>query len=203
MKPPLVIGICGGSASGKTYLKDLLLKNSPQGKVCAFTLDSYYLPRDWQKTDANGYLNFDLPEAFNTQKMLNDFIDLSSGFSIEQPVYKYNIYPPSIDFTIIEPALVVLVEGIFLFHYKEMRDRLHTKVYIDAPFEIKRQRRIERDVRERGYKPDEIHYRFDNHAEDSFNNFVLPYKDSADLIIENQATFEDVYEQLLKVIQAY
>lgn len=203
MKPPLVIGICGGSASGKTYLKDLLLKNSPAGKVCAFTLDSYYLPRDWQKKDVNGYLNFDLPDAFNTQKMLYDFIDLSSGFSIEQPVYKYNISPPSLDITIIKPTPVILVEGIFLFHYKEMRDRLHTKVYIDAPFEVKRLRRIERDVRERGYTTDEIHYRFDNHAEDSFNNFVLPYKNIADLVVENQEAFDETYTHLLKQIRAY
>ena len=203
MKPPLVIGICGGSASGKTYLKDLLLNNSPSEKVCAFTLDSYYLPRDWQKKDVDGYLNFDLPDAFNRQKMLYDFIDLSSGCSIEQPIYKYNISPPSIDFTIIEPAPVILVEGIFLFHYKEIRDRIHTKVYIDAPFEVKRQRRIERDVRERGYTTEEIHYRFDNHAEYSFNNFVLPYKNMADLVVENQEAFDETYTHLLKQIRAY
>jgi len=203
MKPPLVIGICGGSASGKTYLKDLLIKNSPPGKVCAFTLDSYYLPRDWQKTDANGYLNFDLPEAFNTQKMLYDFIDLTSGFSIEQPIYKYKVFPPSIEFNIIEPAPVVIAEGIFLFYYEEMRKRLHTKVLTDAPFEVKRQRRIERDVRERGYEVPEILYRFDNHAQDSYNSYVLPFKNEADHIIESQEAFDATYTLLLNQILAY
>lgn len=203
MKPPLVIGICGGSASGKTYLKDLLIKNSPPGKVCAFTLDSYYLPRDWQKADANGYLNFDLPEAFNTQKMLYDFIDLTSGFSIEQPIYKYKVFPPSIEFNIIEPAPVVIAEGIFLFYYEEMRKRLHTKVLTDAPFEVKRQRRIERDVRERGYEVPEILYRFDNHAQDSYNSYVLPFKNEADYIIESQEAFDATYTVLLNQILAY
>lgn len=203
MKPPLVIGICGGSASGKTFLKDLLIKNSPPGKVCAFTLDSYYLPRDWQKADANGYLNFDLPEAFNTQKMVYDFIDLTSGFSIEQPIYKYKVFPPSIEFSIIEPAPVVIAEGIFLFHHTEMLNRLHTKVLIDAPFEVKRQRRIERDVRERGYTVPEILYRFDNHAQDSYNTYVLPFKSEADYLIESQETFDATYTLLLNQILAY
>jgi len=203
MKPPLVIGICGGSASGKTYLKDLLLANAPKGKAVAFTMDSYYLPRDWQKKDENGYLNFDLPEAFNTRKMIDDFLDLASGFSIEQPVYKYKIFPPSIEFNIIEPAPVVIAEGIFLFHHKEILEKLTTKVYIDAPFELKRQRRIERDVRERGYEPPEIMYRFDNHAQDSFNGYVLPNKDKADHIIESPEAFDRIYALLLKQIADY
>lgn len=203
MKSPLVIGICGGSASGKTYLKDLLVANSPAGKVVAFTMDSYYLPRDWQKKDANGYLNFDLPEAFNTRKMIDDFLDLASGFSIEQPVYKYKVSPPSIDFNIVEPAPVVIAEGIFLFHYKEILEKLSTKVYIDAPLELKRQRRIERDVRERGYETPEIMYRFDNHAQDSFNTYVLPNKDKADYVIESPETFDETYSLLLKQIADY
>jgi uridine kinase len=203
MKTPLVIGICGGSASGKTFLKDLLIKNSPPDKVCAFTLDSYYLPRDWQKKDANGYLNFDLPEAFNTQKMLYDFIDLTSGFSIEQPIYKYNVSPPSIDFSIIEPKEVIIAEGIFLFHYQELFNRLHTKVLIDAPVDVKRQRRIERDIRERGYEEQQIRYRFDNHAQDSYNSYVLPFKNQADHLIESPESFDAVYTLLLNQILAY
>lgn len=203
MKPPLVIGICGGSASGKTFLKDLLIKNSPSGKVCAFTLDSYYLPRDWQKEDENGCLNFDLPEAFNTQKMLYDFIDLTSGFSIEQPIYKYNVSPPSIEFAIVEPAPVIIAEGIFLFYYKEMLNRVHTKVLIDAPVEIKRQRRIERDVRERGYELPEILYRFDNHAQNSYHTYVLPFKNEADFLIDSQEAFDATYTLLLNQILAY
>ena len=203
MKPSLVIGICGGSASGKTFLKDLLIKNSPSGKVRAFTLDSYYLPRDWQKTDEKGYLNFDLPEAFNTQKMLYDFIDLTSGFSIEQPIYKYNISPPSIEFAIIEPAPIIIAEGIFLFYHKVMLNRLNTKVLIDAPFEVKRQRRIERDIRERGYELPQILYRFDNHAQDSYNTYVLPFKTEADYLIESQEEFDATYTLLLNQILAY
>ena len=203
MKPPLVIGICGGSASGKTHLKDLLLANAPAGKAIAFTLDSYYLPRDWQKKDENGYLNFDLPEAFNTQKMIYDFLDLTSGFSIEQPIYKYKVSPPSIDFKIIEPAPVVIAEGIFLFYFKEIREKLTSKVYIDAPFEVKRQRRIERDVRERGYEVPEIMYRFDNHAQDSFNHYVLPFKHEADHIIESPESFDQIFSILQNQISTY
>lgn len=203
MKPPLVIGICGGSGSGKTYLTKKLIENSPTGKVCPFPLDSYYLPRDWQKKDSLGYLNFDLPEAFNTQKMLYDFLDLSSGFSIEQPIYKYNVSPPSIDFAIIEPRPVIIVEGIFVFYYKEIFNRLDIKVLIDAPTDLKRQRRIERDIKERGYELDQILYRFDNHAEDSFKNFVLPYKKDADFLIETPLELESVYNMLLDQIREH
>ncbi|WP_299251063.1 uridine-cytidine kinase [uncultured Cytophaga sp.] len=203
MKPPLVIGICGGSGSGKTYLSQKLIENSPTAKVCSFPLDSYYLPRDWQKEDSLGYLNFDLPEAFNTQKMLYDFLDLSSGFSIEQPIYKYNISPPSIDFTIIEPRPVIIVEGIFVFHYKEIFNRLDIKVLIDAPTDLKRQRRIERDIKERGYELDQILYRFDNHAEDSFKKYVLPYKKDADFLIETPLKFESAYNILLDQIREH
>ena len=203
MKDPLVIGICGGSASGKTYLKDLLIKNSPAGKTQAFTLDSYYLPREWQKADENGYLNFDLPEALNTDKMILDFLDLSSGFSIEQPVYQYNNKNTSIQFNILEPAPVIIAEGIFLFHYKEFLDRINIKVFVDAPFELKKQRRLERDIKERGYEEEEIRYRFDIHAEESFKKYVLPYKNQADWIIEQDADFEKTCDYLLKRILEY
>ena len=203
MKNPLVIGICGGSASGKTYLKDLLIKNSPTGKTQAFTLDSYYLPREWQKADENGYLNFDLPEALNTEKMILDFLDLSSGFSIEQPVYQYNNKNASIQFNILEPAPVIIAEGIFLFHYKEFLDRINIKVFVDAPFEIKKQRRLERDIKERGYEEKEIQYRFDVHAEDSFKKYVLPHKNQADWIIEKDSDFEKTCDYLLKRILEY
>lgn len=203
MKAPLVIGICGGSASGKTYLTDLLIKNSPSKKISKFSLDSYYLPKDWQKKDEQGYINYDLPEALNTQKMIYDFIDLSSGFSIEQPVYKYNISPPSIDFHIIEPTPVIIVEGIFLFHYPQICDRLTTKVIIDAPFEVKRNRRIQRDLQERGYLLEEITYRFDTHAEDSFKKHVLSFKDACDYLIETDLDFELVYKTLLEQIRAF
>ncbi|MGN6645941.1 MAG: uridine kinase family protein [Cytophaga sp.] len=203
MKPPLVIGICGGSASGKTYLKDMLLARAPEGKVVSFTLDSYYLPRDWQKKDENGYLNFDLPEALNTQKMIYDFLDLTNGFSIEQPVYQYKISPPSLDFRIIEPAPVIIAEGIFLFHYKEIRERIDAKVFIDAPFDVKRKRRIERDIRERGYELSEIEYRFDNHARDSYNQYVLPYQQEADYEVTDDDSFEKTFNELLNRILAY
>jgi uridine kinase len=203
MKPPLVIGICGGSGAGKTYLTNQLVQNSSPGKVGVFALDSYYLPRDWQKEDSLGYLNFDLPEALNTLKMLYDFLDLSSGFSIEQPIYKYNISPPSIDFTIIEPTPVIIVEGIFVFHYKEIFNRLDIKVLIDAPTDLKRQRRIDRDIKERGYEIDQILYRFDNHAADSFKNYVLPYKNVANFLIETPAALESVCKTLLDQILGY
>lgn len=203
MKKPLVIGICGGSASGKTYLKDMLITNSPEGKVKAFTMDSYYLPRDWQKKDENGYLIFDVPEALNTQKMIYDFIDLTSGFSIEQPVYHYKISPPSIEFHIIEPAQVIIAEGIFLFHHPELLNRLDIKVYIDAPFSVKRERRIERDIRERGYVESEIHYRFDVHAENSFKKYVLPNKHNADYSIENTDQWYQTSAFLLNKILEY
>jgi len=203
MKDPLVIGICGGSASGKTYLKDDLISNSPVGKVKAFTLDSYYLPREWQKPDEKGYLNFDLPEALDTQKMLADFIDLTNGFSIEQPVYQYNNHSSSIEFNIIEPAPVIIAEGIFLFHYEDFLNRLNIKVFIDAPFEIKKERRLIRDTKERGYQEEEINYRFDIHAENSFRTYVLPYKGHADRIIETDTEWLETRQFLLKQILEY
>ena len=135
--------------------------------------------------------------------MLYDFLDLSSGFSIEQPIYKYNISPPSIDFTIIEPRPVIIVEGIFVFHYKEIFNRLDIKVLIDAPTDLKRQRRIERDIKERGYELDQILYRFDNHAEDSFKKYVLPYKKDADFLIETPLKFESAYNILLDQIREH
>ena len=193
-------GSCGGSASGKTFLKDTLIQHSPPGKVKAFTLDSYYLPRDWQKADEKGYLNFDLPDALNHQKMILDFLDLTSGFSIEQPVYQYKQASPVPEFRIIEPAPVIIAEGIFVFYFREILERLDWKVFIDAPFDLKRQRRIKRDMEERGYEEPEIRYRFDVHAEQSFQEYVLPYKKEANLTIQNNLEFDDSYRFLLNKI---
>lgn len=188
---PIVVGICGGSASGKTHAIRRWKAALGLPSV-VFELDRYYKPRSEQQTDALGYKNFDLPEALDLEKMEEDWHQLLQGQSIQQPLYTYN-HKEEVRMETLFPQPVIWVDGIFTFHLDFIDDALDLRIWLDAPFEQKKERRLQRDTAERGYTAMEILYRFTVHAEESYIQYVLPYKGYADfhLDTENSNELED------------
>jgi uridine kinase len=195
-----IVGITGGSGAGKTTLIDNL-RAEFKGKVSTFSLDNYYLAKERQVTDKNGVINFDLPTALDTDKMETDFLHLLSGETIEQSLYRFN-NPASKKETIrIEPSELLIVEGLFVMHYPFISEVLNYSVFLSVDPKIQLERRLQRDVKERNYSQDDIIYQWENHVIPSFDQFVLPYKSKADLIITNNNSFDENIHILTSVIR--
>jgi uridine kinase len=202
LKAPYIIGITGGSGSGKTLFLKKLLDHFISDEVCLISQDNYYKPREEQPIDDNGVKNFDLPISIDFDTYKNDILDLKAGRSVFQQEYTFNnpsATPKQIE---LKPAPVIVVEGIFVFHYKVIADLLDLKVFIDAKDFLKLKRRIIRDDIERGYNLDDVLYRYEHHVMPTYEKYIKPYKLDADIIIPNHDNFNEALEVLTSFVRA-
>jgi uridine kinase len=185
-----VIGVAGGSASGKTSFLRQMVEQMPEGSVCVVLQDNYYRPKEQQQRDPMGEVNYDLPTSIDSDAFCRDVAALIEGRPIEKLEYNFNnpLRPPGI--ITVNPAPIIVVEGLFVFHYKEIRDMLDLRIYLDVREEIKLQRRIERDRIERGYSEETVRYQWNNHVLPSYKKFLKPFRDEAHVIITNNITYD-------------
>lgn len=198
---PYVVGVAGGSASGKTsFLRDLV-KRLPAGTVALVSQDNYYQPREMQQRDESGEINFDLPTSVDREKIYTDLCRLLNGECIDRAEYTFNNPAATPKSVHIEPAPIIVMEGLFVFYYSEIRKLLDLKVYIDARDEVKLKRRILRDALERGYPESTVRYQWDNHVMPSYRKFLKPYRDTSDVIITNNKKYDRGLEVLISHLQ--
>ena len=196
---PFLIGITGGSGSGKTrFLNGLLSKFLPS-EVCIISQDNYYKPRDQQPVDKNGVKNFDLPESINFEAYKNDIQSLKEGKKVIIKEYTFNNPDAKPKIITLKPAPVIIVEGIFVLYYQPISKILDMKLYIDAKDYIKLIRRIVRDDKERGYDLDDVLYRYEHHVMPTYEKHIKPFKAEADIVIPNHKS----YDSALDVIETY
>jgi len=189
-KGQYVVGIAGGSASGKTSFLTRLKDSLPEGSVCIISQDNYYRPQSEQQLDENGEVNYDLPTSINKEAFLLDVQRLLAGLSVQFREYTFNNSERAPQIITIHPAPIIVVEGLFVFHYPEIRHLLNLRVYLDVREDIKLQRRIKRDHDERGYPEAVVRYQWEHHVMPSFKKFLKPYRDDSHLIITNNITFD-------------
>ena len=196
MDKPYIIGICGGSGSGKTFFLSKLKEDFAKNDLCILTYDNYYRPLHMQELDSNGIANFDLPTAIDSDQFLKDLQLLINGCSVFKKEYTFN--NPAVDAKVIEikPAPIIILEGLFIFCIVEIFNKIDLKIFIDAPDEIKLERRLQRDKLERGYGIDDVMYRTCNHVAQSFIDFIEPYKNLSDIIIPNHKNFDNALNLL-------
>jgi uridine kinase len=188
---PYIIGITGGSGSGKTrFLKGLLDQFSKE-EVCLISQDNYYKPRNEQPIDNNGVKNFDLPESIDFESYKQDILALKFGESINRTEYTFNNAAAEPGIISLHSAPVIVVEGIFVFYYREIAEMLDLKIFIDAKDHIKLKRRIIRDDKERGYDLDDVLYRYEYHVMPTYEKYIEPYQGEADIIIPNHTDFQE------------
>lgn len=179
----LVIGIAGGSGSGKTTVVKAIV-NQLQGRVVVIPQDSYYKDSSHVPVEERKNINFDHPDAIDWKLMCQQVRELKSGKTIEQPVYSYITCSRSTTETItVEPADVIIVEGILIFTCKELMDEMDIKVFVDADDDDRLMRVITRDIVERGKNVAWVIDRYTKTVKPMYLQFIAPSKRYADIIV--------------------
>ncbi|WP_341228619.1 uridine kinase [uncultured Arcticibacterium sp.] len=190
-KKPFVIGITGGSASGKTFFLKSLLKEFSEEEVCLISQDNYYKENKHIPRDGNDIENYDLPECIDFESYASHIKSLIEGETVNHLEYTFNNPDKVPEMLVHKPAPIIVVEGLFVFYEKSLSDLLDIKVFIDAREKIKIKRRIKRDNEVRGYDMDDVLYRWENHVTPTYKKFIKPTKKSADVVINNNDHFDN------------
>ncbi len=201
MKNIIVIGVSGGSASGKTTVANRL-KDEFKDSVELLSHDFYYLPHDDMPMAERRKLNFDHPNAFDTSLMIDHIRTLKQCSNVERPVYSYTENTRMKDTVTVSPAKVIIVEGFMIFENAELRELMDIKIFVDTDADERLIRRIIRDVNERGRTIESVINQYTNTVKPMHEQFVEPYKKYADIIIPRGGMNDIAIEMLVHRIKA-
>ena len=182
MAQPIVIGIAGGTGSGKTTMINKIKKEF-NNEITILSHDFYYSKNSHLPFEEREKLNYDHPNAFDTGLMVEHIKQLKEGKSIQRPVYDFVIHNRRDETVRVQPAKVIIVEGILIFENKELLNLFDMKVFIDTDPDVRIIRRILRDVRERGRSLDSVINQYLTTVKLMHEEFVEPSKKNADIII--------------------
>jgi len=197
MKRPFIIGMTGGSGAGKTSFIKALKKEFGESEICFISQDDYYRPIEDQYVDAEGIENFDLPRSIDKQAFAKDIKKLIKGKIVKRREYLFNNDKASAKLLVFKPAPIILVEGIFIFHFKKINELIDLKMFIQAKENLKVIRRIKRDRVERNYPLDDVLYRYEYHVLPTFEKYIQPYIDDCHLVINNNESFKGGLEVMI------
>ncbi|MCU0392875.1 MAG: uridine kinase [Thermoflexibacter sp.] len=199
---PYIVGVSGGSGSGKTYFLESLLASFTKDEICLVSQDNYYRPIEEQALDENGWENFDLPDSIDYQLYVDHIKNLRQGEEVHKLEYTFNNQTKIPEMLVFKPLPIILVEGIFVFYYKEISKLIDLKVFIEAKDHIRVKRRIIRDNQERGYDLNDVLYRYEHHVMPAYEKYIEPYKNEADFIIPNNNRFDKALEVITTFLKA-
>ena len=183
-RKPILIGLAGGSASGKTSIAQILYNTfKPTNSVTIIREDDYYKDQSHLTFEERKKTNYDHPFAFDHMLMTRQLDELIAGYSISKPTYDYTMHNRSDITERIEPSDVIIIEGLFVLEEKEIRDKLDIKVFVDTAADIRFIRRLIRDVKERGRDLDNVVEQYTTTVRVMHDDFVEPSKKYADIII--------------------
>lgn len=192
-KSPLIIGIAGGSGSGKTFFLNSFLHHFKNDEVTLLSQDDYYIPAGEMSQEENKLYNFDLPSTIDDEQFHIDIKKLIKGEVVYKKEYNFNNPLAVVKILEINPAPIIIVEGLFILHFKQIAELLNLRIFIEADEDVALQRRIKRDGMERGYPEDDVLYKWDNHVVPAYKEFLLPYKEQCDqVVINNDDTPDDI-----------
>lgn len=181
----LVIGIAGGTGSGKTTVVNQIINELPENEVCVISQDSYYKSTDSLTYEERIKINFDHPRAIDFELLEKHIIELKKGKIIQQPVYSFVTHNRTKDYIETHPRKVVIIEGILIFNNKKLLDLFDIKIFVHADADERLIRRVRRDIKERGRDIDEVLDRYKNTLKPMHQQFIEPTKSFADIIIPN------------------
>ncbi len=203
----IVIGIAGGTGSGKTTLADKLVESFGLDEVCILRHDNYYKRHDDMPFEERKKLNYDHPDAFDNELLRKHIEDLKAGISVEMPIYDYKEHNRSNQIVEIKPAPVIVLEGILIFDEPSICGLMDIKVFVDTDADVRILRRIVRDVKERGRTLESVIEQYLTTVKPMHEQFVEPSKRRADIIIpnggENIVALEMLIERVKKQLKKH
>ena len=202
MDKVMVIGIAGGTGSGKTTITRRLMQRFG-GDVSVIYHDNYYKAHHNMPYEERAKLNYDQPDAFDTDQLIEAVRALRKGRSVVCPVYDYSIHDRSEKTVTVKPAKVVIVEGILIFENKELCSLMDIKVFVDADADVRILRRIVRDVRDRGRSLESVVNQYLSTVKPMHERYVEPSKRNADIIVPEGGHNRVALELLMERVRAH
>ena len=199
---PLIIGIAGGTGAGKTTIARAIVSELDAGSVAYIEHDSYYRDRPDLKAEERAAVNYDHPESLENELLVAHIDALCRGEAIERPNYDFVTHRRMAETTRIEPAAVVVVEGILIFADKQLLSRYDIKLFIDTPADIRVLRRIRRDIEKRGRQFEDVRKQYYETVRPMHMSFVEPTKYKADLIVPEGGDTRVAIDLIVGRIQA-
>lgn len=202
MKKPLTIGIAGGTGSGKTTITRRLQRRFSES-VCTLYHDNYYKSHDDITYEERAKLNYDCPEAFDTDLMLEQLNRLQAGQAVRCPVYDFTVHNRSDRTILINPAPVILVEGILILESEALCRAMDIKVFVDTDADVRILRRVVRDVRDRGRSLESVVNQYLTTVKPMHEKYVEPSRRRADVIVPEGGHNEVAMELLIERVRAH
>jgi uridine kinase len=181
----IIIGVFGGTGSGKTTIVNQIVSDFNASDIQVISQDAYYKDNSNITYEARCLLNFDHPEAIDFELLYQHLSALKNGETIEQPVYNFKTHNRTDKTLEISPKKILILEGILIMNYPKLRSLLDLKVFIDTNSDMRMERRVNRDISERGRTPKEVMDRYLNTLKPMHDQFIEPMKIHADMVIEN------------------
>lgn len=195
----LIIGIAGGTGSGKTTVVHQIMSELPENEVGIISQDSYYKANDHLSMDERSLINFDHPRAIDFELLVEHLKQLKQGETINQPVYSFVHHNRTEDYILTHPRKVMIVEGILILTNPELRDLCDIKIFVHADSDERLIRRLKRDIAERGRDMQEVLSRYQSTLKPMHDQFIEPTKTFADIIIPND-TYNTVAIDIVRTV---
>ncbi len=199
---PVVIGVAGGTGSGKTTVAREILKRAGTKQISLIQHDAYYKDLSDLPLAQRAMFNFDHPDALDNELLITHLKELKAGRAIEMPVYDFKTHTRTKQVQRVEPSRVILVEGILIFADKQLRDLMDVKIYVDTDPDIRFIRRLQRDIAERGRTMESVIHQYLTTVRPMHQEFVEPSKRYADVIIPEGGFNEVAMEMVAARIRA-
>lgn len=191
MNKPYIIGVAGGSGSGKTYFARELQRILGDSTCTILYQDNYYIDQSHRFDGDGGSVNFDHPSSLDFDLLASGLETLKSGKSIEVPIYEFATHKRKAETIKCNPQKIILVDGILILDSKVVRAQLDEAIFFDTPEELRYQRRLDRDVNERGRTPEGVKKQFDLQVRPMHEQFVQPSRKFAQTIVHDLGEYSE------------
>ena len=196
----ILIGIAGGTGSGKTSIANYLLKRFGNDELIVIEQDSYYKDNSNLSMDERNQQNFDHPEAIDIQLFNKQLESLLDRKPVKIPIYDFSNHNRIEQLQLIEPTKIIIVEGILTLYFESLRKLMDIKVFVDVPDKIRFKRRLSRDIKKRGRTLMSVTNQYESTVYPMYKQFVEPSKDFADIIITGGAKNKEAIDTLINNI---
>ena len=194
-----IIGVTGGTGSGKTTIINKITKESGIKEICYLSSDSYYNDNSKLEFEKRDKLNYDTPEAIDFNLLINHISALKKGLEINVPNYCFSTHLRLKNTSLFSPKKILIIEGILILTNKELRENINYNIFLDCPRDIRFKRRLKRDVNERDRNYEDVVNLFKNRLDSMHELYVEPVKKYCDLIIDS--SYEADVSEIVKLIK--